>query len=38
MLYQWTRPFIVDSSQFEERFGVTATPLAEGIAATADSY
>ena len=38
MLYQWNRPFRVDSSKFEARFWDDPTPLEEGIAATADWY
>ena len=38
MLYQWERPFVVDSSKFEQRFWADATPFAEGVAATAASY
>lgn len=38
MLYQFSEPFVVDSSQFEETFGAQATPLAEGIGRTASWY
>lgn len=38
MLYQFEEPFIVDSSKFEAAFGMTATPLAEAIAATVAWY
>lgn len=38
MLYQWEGPFVVDSSKFEARFWDDPTPLAEGIAATAEEY
>ncbi len=38
MLYQWERPFVVDSSKFEQRYRADATPLAVGVAATAASY
>jgi len=32
--YQNTEPYVFDSSAFEARFGVTPTPIAEGIAAS----
>jgi nucleoside-diphosphate-sugar epimerase len=35
MIYQWRRPFLVDDGTYRARFGGEATPLAEGIAATA---
>jgi nucleoside-diphosphate-sugar epimerase len=38
MLYQWERPFRVDSSKFAQRFWSDATPFAEGVAASAPSY
>jgi nucleoside-diphosphate-sugar epimerase len=38
MLYQWQRPFHVDSTKFGDRFWSDATPFADGIAATAASY
>lgn len=38
MLYQWERPFHVDSSKFAERFWSDATPFEDGIAATVPSY
>jgi nucleoside-diphosphate-sugar epimerase len=38
MLYQWARPFHVDSSKFGDRFWSDATPFDEGVAATAVSY
>src|SRR5690606_9866377 len=34
--YQFDRPFVVDSSAFTETFGLTPTPVAEGLAATVD--
>jgi hypothetical protein len=30
MLYQWEEPFVVDDSRFRARFGVAASPLADG--------
>jgi hypothetical protein len=34
-MYQWTAPFVVDSSAFESAFGpLTVTPHAEAIATT----
>ena len=38
MLYQWERPFHVDSAKFAERFWSDATPFEEGIAATVPTY
>jgi hypothetical protein len=36
--YQLDRPFVVDSSAFEQTFGIRATPLAEALTATVDWY
>jgi nucleoside-diphosphate-sugar epimerase/mannose-6-phosphate isomerase-like protein (cupin superfamily) len=36
--YQHDRPFVVDSSAFEQTFGVHATPLDEALRATVDGY
>lgn len=38
MLYQWDRPFIVDSTKFEDTFWSDPTPLDEGVRTTAASY
>jgi len=38
MMYQFTRPFEVDSSRIERDFGLTATPLEEGMARTVAWY
>ena len=38
MLYQWQRPFLVDSSRFGERFWADATSFEVGVATTAPSY
>lgn len=38
MQYQFTQDFVVDSSDFEETFGWSATPLEEGIKATVAWY
>jgi len=38
MMYEFEKPFVVDSSRFEATFGVGATPLAQAIAATLDWY
>ncbi len=35
MLYQFERPFVMDSSAFSTTFGVQPTPLSESVAATA---
>jgi hypothetical protein len=32
MLYEFTQPFIMDSSEFTRRFGVQATPMKQAIA------
>jgi nucleoside-diphosphate-sugar epimerase len=32
--YQFDRPFVVDSTAFEETFGVRATPMDHALAAT----
>jgi len=36
--YQLDRPFIVDSSAFEQTFGIRATPLKEALTATVEWY
>jgi nucleoside-diphosphate-sugar epimerase len=36
--YQLDRPFVVDSSAFEQTFGIRATPLGEALTATVDWY
>lgn len=38
MLYQWERPFHVDSSKFADRFWSDATPFEDGLAATVPTY
>ncbi|WP_433943084.1 SDR family oxidoreductase [Paenibacillus sp. SN-8-1] len=38
MLYQFEKDFIVDSSKFSSKFGMTATPLEESIAKTVAWY
>lgn len=38
MMYEFTKPFVVDSSAFETKFGLRATPLPKAIAATVDWY
>jgi nucleoside-diphosphate-sugar epimerase len=38
MMYEFEKPFVVDSSRFERTFGVRATPLAESIPATVAWY
>ena len=38
MMYEFEKPFVVDSSQFERTFGVKATPIAEAIKATVAWY
>jgi nucleoside-diphosphate-sugar epimerase len=34
MAYQYTAPYVLDSSRFEGTFGLAATPYAEGVAAS----
>ena len=38
MMYEWEKPFVVDSSKFEHAFGMTATPLDEAIRDTVAWY
>jgi nucleoside-diphosphate-sugar epimerase len=38
MMYEFEKPFVVDSSKFERAFGVKATPLEESIKATVAWY
>lgn len=38
LFYQHTEPQIMDSTDFEETFGVRATPLADAVARTVDWY
>jgi nucleoside-diphosphate-sugar epimerase len=38
MLYEFEKPFVVDSSRFERAFGVKATPIAEAIQKTVAWY
>jgi nucleoside-diphosphate-sugar epimerase len=38
MLYEYEKPFVVDSSRFEREFGVAPTPSAEAIAVTLEAY
>ncbi|EFO80242.1 NAD-dependent epimerase/dehydratase [Oscillochloris trichoides DG-6] len=38
MLYEFERPFVVDSSPTEQTFGLMPLPLAEGIQHTLDWY
>lgn len=38
MLYEFEKPFVVDSSRFERAFGVAATPIADAIQATVAWY
>jgi nucleoside-diphosphate-sugar epimerase len=38
MMYEFDQPFIVDSSKFENTFGVKATPMREAMKATVDWY
>jgi nucleoside-diphosphate-sugar epimerase len=36
MLYEFTQPFIVDGSKFEDAFGIGATPFEESLPATVE--
>ncbi len=38
MMYEFEKPFVVDSSKFERAFGLGATPLAESIKSTVAWY
>ncbi len=38
MMYEFDKPFIVDSSKFEKTFGMKATPIREAIRATVEWY
>ncbi len=34
MMYEWEKPFVVDSSKFEQAFGMKATPIEQGLRET----
>ncbi|MDQ2998881.1 MAG: NAD-dependent epimerase/dehydratase family protein [Chloroflexota bacterium] len=36
MLYEWNKPFVIDSSAFERTFGMQPTPLRDAVEATVD--
>lgn len=38
MMYEFNQPFVVDSSKFEQTFGMKATPLTESIRETVQWY
>ena len=38
MMYEFDKPFIIDSSKFEQTFGMKATPIREGIKETVAWY
>ena len=38
MMYEFEKPFVVDSSKFEGVFGVKATPMSEAIRHTVQWY
>jgi len=38
MMYEFDQPFIVDSSKFENTFGMKATPMREAIKETVEWY
>ncbi|MGE5601575.1 MAG: hypothetical protein ACM30E_00905 [Nitrososphaerales archaeon] len=37
-MYEFEKPFVIDSSRFEQTFGVRATPIADAIEATVGWY
>ena len=38
MMYEYDKPFVVDSSKFEQAFEMKATPMADAIKATVAWY
>jgi nucleoside-diphosphate-sugar epimerase len=38
MMYEYERPFVIDSSKFEKTFGMQATPIREAIKETVTWY
>lgn len=36
MMYEWNKPFVMDSSKFTRTFGMEATPLTEAVRATVE--
>ncbi len=38
MMYEFEQPFVVDSSKFEQPFGMKATPLKEAVRETVAWY
>ncbi len=38
MMYEFEQPFVVDSSKFEQAFGMKTTPLKEAISETVAWY
>jgi len=38
VIYEFEKPFVVDSSKFERAFGVAATPIADAIRNTVAWY
>jgi hypothetical protein len=38
MMYEFEKPFVVDSSQFTRTFGMEATPLRDAVRATVGWY
>jgi hypothetical protein len=38
MMYEFEKPFVVDSSKFERTFGVVATPIEDAIKTTVAWY
>ena len=38
MMYQFTKPFVIDAADTTATFGVEPTPLDQQVKATVDSY
>jgi nucleoside-diphosphate-sugar epimerase len=38
MMYEFEKPFVIDSSKFEKTFGMTATPIRDAIRETVEWY
>ena len=38
MMYEFDKPFVIDSSKFEKMFGMKATPIREAVKETVDWY
>jgi len=38
MMYEWEKPYVVDSSKFERAFGMSATPIQQAVRETANWF